>query len=336
MFLLFAKRSVGGGSNKVFANRFTARRVAGWSLRWRQMSSDELEPIISVRVYTTPEAEESVAALLEWVFETTPSVWSDSITHQAKVTVYLERDAINAEEEEALRKGIEVIRESGIDAGSGLWDVLPVKREDWSESWKKHFHPIEISDRLLLKPDWEQVYAKLGQAVVTLNPGLSFGTGHHPTTLFCLKQLSANAPKGEPRSFLDAGTGSGILAISAAKLGYTPIEAWDFDPQAVGVAYENAEQNGLAGSLEFDVRDLTKMKAGGRQFDVICANLIYDLLIAEREKLTSWLAPGGQLILAGILIEQFPSVQKAFCELGMELLESETLDEWRSGVFRFS
>ena len=102
------------------------------------------------------------------------------------------------------------------------------------------------------------------------------------------------------------------------------------------MAYENAEQNGLAGSLEFDVRDLTKMKAGGRQFDVICANLIYDLLIAEREKLTSWLAPGGQLILAGILIEQFPSVQKAFCELGMELLESETLDEWRSGVFRFS
>ena len=172
------------------------------------MSSDELEPIISVCVYTTPEAEEPVAAMLEWVFETTPSVWSDSITHQAKVTVYLERDAINAEEEEALRKGIEVIRESGIDAGNGLWDVLPVKREDWSESWKKHFHPIEISDRLLLKPDWEQVEAKPGQAVVTLNPGLSFGTGHHPTTLFCLKQLSANAPGDKQRSFLDAGTGS--------------------------------------------------------------------------------------------------------------------------------
>ena len=204
------------------------------------MSSDELEPIISVCVYTTPEAEEPVAAMLEWVFETTPSVWSDSVTDQAKVTVYLERDAINAEEEEALRKGIEVIRESGIDAGNGLWDVLPVKREDWSESWKKHFHPIEISYRLLLKPDWEQVEAKPGQAVVTLNPGLSFGTGHHPTTLFCLKQLSANAPGDKQRSFLDAGTGSGILAISAAKLGYTPIEAWDFDPQAVGVAYETA------------------------------------------------------------------------------------------------
>ena len=94
--------------------------------------------------------------------------------------------------------------------------------------------------------------------------------------------------------------------------------------------------NRLAGSLEFDVRDLTGMTAGGRQFDVICANLIYDLLIAEREKLTSWLAPGGQLILAGILIEQFPGVQKAFCELGMEMLESEALDEWRAGVVRYS
>tara|TARA_A100001037_G_scaffold204578_1_gene183011 strand:- start:556 stop:1458 length:903 start_codon:yes stop_codon:yes gene_type:complete len=299
------------------------------------MSSEELEPIISVCVYTTPEAEEPVAALLEWVFDTTPSVWSDTITHQAKVTVYLERDAIEAEEEQALRRGIEVIRESGLDAGAGNWDVLPVKREDWSESWKKHFHPIEIGDRLLLKPDWEEVEAKPGQAVVTLNPGLSFGTGHHPTTLFCLKQLAANAQGDVPRSFLDAGTGSGILAISAAKLGYVPIEAWDYDPQAVDVARENASQNGLAESLKFDVRDLTEMPAGGRQFDVICANLIYDLLIAEREKLTSWLAPDGRLVMAGILIEQFPGVQEAFCGLGMELVESETLDEWCSGVFRF-
>lgn len=300
------------------------------------MSNEEHEQIISVCVYTTPEAEESVAALLDWIFETAPSVWSDTITNQAKVTVYLERKAIDAEEEAALRKGIEVICESGIDAGGGNWDVLPVKREDWSESWKKHFHPIEVDDRLLVKPDWEQVEAKPGQAVVTLNPGLSFGTGHHPTTLFCLKQLAANGTGEEPLSLLDAGAGSGILAISAAKLGYAPIEAWDFDPQAVVVARENAEQNDLEGVLDFEVSDLTKMTAGGRQFDVICANLIYDLLIAEREKLTSWLAPDGRLVLAGILIEQFAAVQEAFCGLGMELVESESLEEWCSGVFRFS
>jgi len=300
------------------------------------MGSEEFEPIISVCVYTTPEAEESVAALLEWVFETTPSVWSDTITHQTKVTVYLERNTINDEEEEALRQGIGVIRELGLDAGVGNWNVLPVKREDWSESWKKHFHPIEIGDRLLLRPDWEEIEAKPSQVVVTLNPGLSFGTGHHPTTLFCLKQLVANAEGDVRRSFLDAGTGSGILAISAAKLGYAPIEAWDFDPQAVGVARENTERNGLADSLEFDVRDLTEIETGGRQFDVICANLIYDLLIAECEKITSWLAPDGRLVLAGILIEQFPGVQKAFCQLGMELVDSETLEEWCSGVFRFS
>ena len=102
------------------------------------------------------------------------------------------------------------------------------------------------------------------------------------------------------------------------------------------MARENTEQNGLADSLEFDVRDLTEMEAGGRQFDVSCANLIYDLLIAEREKLTSWLAPDGRLVLAGILIEQFPGVQKAFCGLGMELFDSETLEEWCSGVFCFS
>ena len=131
---------------------------------------------------------------------------------------------------------------------------------------------------------------------------MSFGTGHHPTTLFCLKQIDEHAPENESRSFLDAGSGSGILAISAAKLGYSPIEAWDFDPQAVHVATENAEQNNLAKELMFHVRDLTQMSLGGRQFDIICANLIYDLLIAECEKLKSWTAPGGRLILAGILM----------------------------------
>ena len=220
--------------------------------------------------------------------------------------------------------------------GEGEWAVERVKREDWSESWKKHFSPIEVGDRLLVKPEWEEIEPKLGQAVVILNPGMSFGTGHHATTLFCLRQLAECMPVGGGKSLLDAGTGSGILAISAAKLGYGPVEAWDFDPVAVDVARRNAEQNGLGQVLAFEERDLTKMPPGERQFDVVCANLMSELLVAEKAKLASWLAPAGRLVLAGILEEQFAEVEAAFCGLGMELIAAESLDEWCSGTFQFS
>ena len=300
------------------------------------MSSEENESIISVCVNTSPFAEDLVSALLESVFKSTPSVWSDLDANKSKVTVYLEREDITKIEEELIRQGINAIDESGFDVGEGVWEISPVKREDWSQSWKRHFHPIEVSNRLLVKPEWEDVKAKSGQIVVTLNPGLSFGTGHHPTTLFCLKQLAEHAPNNEPRSFLDAGSGSGILAISAAKLGYSQIVAWDFDPQAVRVARENAKQNNLDGELSFDVKDLTQMTTGGQKFDVICANLIYDLLIDESEKLISWTASDGCLILAGILKEQFSLVRDTFCRAGMKMIDNEVCGEWCSGVFRFN
>ena len=300
------------------------------------MSSEENESIISVCVNTSPFAEDLVSALLESVFKSTPSVWSDLDANKSKVTVYLEREDITKIEEELIRQGINAIDESGFDVGEGVWEIKPVKREDWSQSWKRHFHPIDVSNRLLVKPEWEDVKAKSGQIVVTLNPGLSFGTGHHPTTLFCLKQLAEHAPNNEQRSFLDAGSGSGILAISAAKLGFSQVVAWDFDPQAVRVARENAKQNNLDGELSFDVKDLTQMTTGGQKFDVICANLIYDLLIDESEKLISWTASDGCLILAGILKEQFSLVRDTFCRAGMKMIDNEVCGEWCSGVFRFN
>jgi len=302
----------------------------------RRGVSGELEQIVSVWVLTTPAAGGAVGALLESIFGTTASVWSEDRSNEAKVTVYLERDSVASGEEASLGQGLEILRAAGVDVGAGNWAVERVKREDWSESWKKHFSPIEVGDRLLVKPEWEEIEPKLGQAVVILNPGMSFGTGHHATTLFCLKQLTECMPDGGGKSLLDAGTGSGILAISAAKLGYAPVEAWDFDPVAVGVARRNAEQNGLGQALTFEARDLTKMPPGGRQFDVVCANLMSELLVAERSKLTSWLAPTGRLVLAGVLLEQFAQVEAAFCGLGMELVAAESLDEWRSGAFQFS
>ena len=137
-----------------------------------------------------------------------------------------------------------------------------MRREDWAESWKRHFKPIEIGDALLVKPSWSKRRPRKNQAVVILDPGLSFGTGQHPTTAFCLREivrLKLAKERGrlarefktrhhadEPsalQSFLDIGTGSGILAIAAAKLGYQPVHAFDFDAEAVRIARANARAN---------------------------------------------------------------------------------------------
>jgi ribosomal protein L11 methyltransferase len=132
---------------------------------------------------------------------------------------------------------------------------------------------------------------------------------------------------------LDIGTGSGILAIAAAKMGYAPIYAIDYDADAVRIARENAKRNRVDHQIRFKHRDLTQLKI--RHFprcDLIAANLIYDMLCAEAKRITSWLKPGGNLILAGILREQFSQVRKNYERFGLKLVRSKMHNEWHSGT----
>jgi ribosomal protein L11 methyltransferase len=133
---------------------------------------------------------------------------------------------------------------------------------------------------------------------------------------------------------LDVGTGSGILAIAAVKLGYQPVNAFDFDPDCVRVANENTELNGVAEVLTVTHDDITQVpKKPKQRYSVVCANLIYDLLIAERDRLLARVAPGGSLVLAGILETQFTLVRKTFEAAGWKLVAATTDKEWRSGTF---
>src|SRR5262249_3273167 len=147
--------------------------------------------------------------------------------------------------------------------------------EDWAESWKRHFRPVEIGSRLLLKPSWSRRRPRKNQVLLVLDPGLSFGTGQHPTTRFCLEQLVAFASRN--RSFLDLGTGSGILVIAAKKLGYRRVTAIDSDPDAVRIARANAKRNRLEEKLRLVHQDLTRLPVGWRKHDLVCANLGYEL-----------------------------------------------------------
>jgi ribosomal protein L11 methyltransferase len=308
-----------------------------------------------ISIATTLEAEDAVAELLGAILGQPASSHFNVETRVSVVTVYgPQKMILSRAAREKISGGLEKIKNCGLKIGPGKIKTAKVRREDWAESWKKHFQPIEIGGALLVKPSWSKRPPRKNQAVVILDPGLSFGTGQHPTTSFCLNEIVAAV--GRPpqilkkfkdadlcreaateKSFLDIGTGSGILAIAAAKLGYQPVRAFDFDPAAVRVARANARANRVSLKLQITRGDVTKLPLRATQrFDLICANLISNLLIAERRRIVRQLHKNGTLVLAGILKSEFAQVQKAFKALGLELVHSKSENEWRSGSFCFA
>jgi ribosomal protein L11 methyltransferase len=293
------------------------------------------ESLWQISVVVSLEAEDAAVELLGKIFAKPAAVYTNEETKITTASVYCpRRSEWTPPKRAALAEGLKNIVSSGLDIGAGKILARRVPREDWSESWKHQFKPIEIGSRLLVKPSWIKRRPRKNQAVVVLDPGLSFGTGNHPTTAFCLRQLAAGRKPGRRQSFWDVGTGSGILAIAAAKLGYAPVRAMDFDPEAVRVARENARQNKVLDQLHITRQDITKLPSSSAQkFDFICANLISNLLLSERKRLVNQLKPGGILVLAGILKQEFAEVRKTYEKSGLKLSASKIEDEWQSGSF---
>lgn len=309
-----------------------------------------LKPLWRISVVTTAEAEDAAGELLASVSGLAVAAWFDLESQTSHVSVFAESGKFSpAGVRKELAAGLERIKSCGLDTGAARLEIARVKREDWAESWKRHFQPIVIrakarpsgaqrqapqSVSLLVKPSWSRRRAAKNQAVVILDPGLSFGTGQHPTTSFCLHEIAHCRRPGTAQSFLDIGTGSGILAIAAVKLGYAPVQAFDFDPASVRVAAENARKNRVADRLKLTRGDLTKQPwRPARQYDLVCANLISNLLIAERWRIVHRLKPGGTLVLAGILAAEFAEVEQAFAGCSLKLRSSRAENEWRSGAF---
>lgn len=305
-----------------------------------------------ISIATSREAEEPVTELLASLADQPASSFFHLETRKVTVSTYFEKKPTGlAALLQELHAGLVNIRRCGLDVRPGKILSTRIPRESWAHSWKRHFKPLEIGDALLIKPSWVRRKAKRGQALVVLDPGLSFGTGQHPTTEFCLRQIVKQSAKNKlkPRgghadvdlnrqsckpSLLDVGTGSGILAIAAAKLGFAPVVAFDFDPESVRVASANARKNGVATRMRLSRQDLTRLPLRSAiRYDVVCANLISTLLIAERKRIVARLKPDGVLVLAGILKSEFMLVEKAFGKLGFRLKATTTRKEWRSGAF---
>ena len=287
-----------------------------------------------VALATTLEAESAVGELLHAVFGIVPSVFTHPEVRVPVVSVYLdEKKSITDDQRQAVSEGMAWIAECGLTIGDWKLEVKRLRREDWVDSWKRHFQPIRIGDKLLVRPSWRKDKAAPGQAVVVLDPGLSFGTGQHATTKFCLRQLVVHRKRGA-QSLLDVGTGSGILAIAGVKLGYRPVKAIDFDSEAIRVARANAKRNRVTAHLKPKVGDVTKLPPRARvKYDVVCANLYYDLLTANAHRIIARVKPEGVLVLAGVLKTQFAEVKAAVEGQGMVLKKTTRQGEWQSGTF---
>ncbi len=225
----------------------------------------------------------------------------------------------------ALRSALTVLKqENGEVYGALTMEHSAVADEDWAEVWKQYYKPFRIGQRLIVKPSWEPFEPSEGDVVVELDPGMAFGTGTHETTFMCMELLQKHLQAGE--NVMDVGTGSGILAIAAAKLGAAQVLAVDIDPDAVRVAQQNIQNNGVAQTARAVLGDLVDGET--LPCGLAVANIVADAICMLAKPLTRHLRVGGLFICSGIIREREADVMAAAKSAGYQRIERLTKGEW--------
>ena len=201
-------------------------------------------------------------------------------------------------------------------------DTAGVQQEDWQNAWKKYYHAMDIGSRLAIVPGWESYDTDRIQ--ITMDPGLAFGTGTHETTALCLELLDSLVQGGE--RVLDVGTGSGILAIAALKLGAREADGVDIDPMCVRTAGENAERNGVDGRFRVLVGDLSDKAEG--VYDIITANIVAAAILSLAQAVPALMAPGAKFICSGIIDERKDEVLAGLQASGLRPVEIKEKRGW--------
>ncbi|MGM0452864.1 MAG: 50S ribosomal protein L11 methyltransferase [Thermodesulfobacteriota bacterium] len=207
-----------------------------------------------------------------------------------------------------------------------------VDEEDWAESWKAHFHPVQITERLVIKPTWQDYEASGDEIVIELDPGMAFGTGTHPTTELCIRMIARYLKPGI--RLLDIGSGSGILMIAAVKLGAFTVVGIDSDPVAVEVAESNLRLNGIDPG-RFTVTAGNLIDGINEAYDIVVANILSETICELVPDVAPCLAAGGVFIASGIVAYKAPMVTKALEKYGFTVREVEEKDEWVAVVATF-
>jgi len=294
---------------------------------------------LELTVQTHPEAVESVSELLNRY--TTGGVAIEEpielidegqeyrvLTGQpVKVHAYLPIDG----KEEAARQQV----------AEGLWHLSSlgpqfvgdlqtrvVHEEDWANAWKDYYHITHIGQRLVIRPSWREYIPMNNEVVLELDPGMAFGTGLHPTTRMCLEQIEQRTRPGI--CVLDVGTGSGILALAAAKLGAANVHCIDNSSVAVESAVANAETNHLSDRINvvLGVLDETESTRLSGQYNLVLANIIARVIGSIAPYLAQVLAPDGMLITSGIIEDRRHEAEQPLLAAGLKLIDQVMIDDW--------
>lgn len=269
-----------------------------------------------------------------------PEIWNEAIEeglwdfknveeerpHTDRVTVKAYFPADDSYDEKYGKVQARVREIERIDGLGGACElsVKPVQDEDWADNWKQYFHTQRVGQHFVIQPSWESYAAKPDDVVLRLDPGAAFGTGTHPTTAMCLEAVESLVKLG--MTVFDVGTGSGVLAIAAAKLGAAEVVAKDYDALAAKVAAENAAENGVRDVIETGTSD--KLQNFEGKADVVLANIIADIIIPLFDELNDHLKPGGRLLASGIIDTREAEVVRAAEQRGFAVEERRTRDGW--------
>ena len=255
---------------------------------------------------------------------------------KSRITFYLEDSAEGYNTLAQFRIGLSAFKKQHPEYAPLILSMENVEDADWENNWKQFYKPMEIGDRLLVVPEWEQA-SDPQRITLRLNPGLTFGTGSHATTRLCLQALDAHIHGGE--KVLDLGCGSGILSIAALRLGAASAFACDIDEKCVDVAYENAALNNITrdtytvrwGDVLHDQQLRTEMGGG---YDMVVANIVADVIMGLAPQVGKLLKKGGIFLCSGIIDDRADEVREKLVEAGWTIEETRSSEGWFSYLCR--
>ncbi|MDP4118181.1 MAG: 50S ribosomal protein L11 methyltransferase [Bacillota bacterium] len=303
-----------------------------------------------VTIFTTPQAEEVITALL---YDTgvggvnieDPSLIDEAnritkdwdVMDESILAKYSENKCIikayyspEVNMEDVMLKineGIENAKQF-VDVGKAEVTSCVVDEQDWENSWKQYYKPLYIGENIVIKPVWEEIDKKDGQVVIELDPGMAFGTGTHETTRMCLEILEKKIKTGN--SVLDVGTGSGILSIGAIKMGAESCFAVDIDPMAVKIVKENAKLNCVEDKITVVAGNLTEKVSG--KYDVVVANIIADAIISLTPNIRQFMKEDALYITSGIIVFRLDDVKEKLEECGFKIIDIEIQGDWAAVI----
>lgn len=318
---------------------------------------------IQVTVYTTTEGIEPVSGRLYQLgvtgieiedenefnsfLEETRGSWDyvdddlvERMKGETKVKIYLSDNAAGHDILHSVRDSIAQLAAMDKENVFGRLDISldNVNEEDWANNWKQYFKPLTVGDKILILPEWETLNEDTDRTVFTVNPGMSFGTGSHNTTQLCIEELENVLTKDT--HVLDLGCGSGILSIIALLLGAPDATAVDIDPNAVDIAYQNAERNGIdksvyrafAGNVLADSELISKIS--DKKYEVVVANIVADVIIALADIVPDLIVSGGIYITSGIITDRKEDVIARYKDSNFEIINIREKGDWVSVVMK--